>query len=129
MLSAAIPCIWLMETELLERRTQITTYNPVEAIYVVGDIEFEAPDFVLFMEQILIFSLVIGNALINVFKSIPTMTEWPFEYNILGRWVAPKHEDHDSDDFSEILITSLGVGADILELLESFGDEKIGGKD
>ena len=45
----------------------------------------------------------------------------------LGRWIAPKHSDHDSDDFSGILVSSLGVGADILELLESFGDENVGG--
>ena len=46
----------------------------------------------------------------------------------LGRWIAPKHSDHDSDDFSGILVSSLGVGADILELLESFGDENVGGQ-
>ena len=43
--------------------------------------------------------------------------------------MAPKHEDHDHDDFSAMLINNLGVGADILELLESFGDETIGGEE
>ena len=42
--------------------------------------------------------------------------------------MAPKHDDHDDDDFSAILIGNLAVGADILELLESFGDENVGGK-
>ena len=61
MLSASIPCIWLMETELLRRRISATEYNPSEAVAVIGGIEFDAPDLVLFLEQILIFSLVIGN--------------------------------------------------------------------
>lgn len=57
---------------------------------------------VLFIEQVLIFTLVIG------------------------RWLAPKHRDYDLSQFSSTLIGNLAVGADALELLEAFqNDEKL----
>jgi len=101
LLSSVIPCIWLMETELLHRRIQSGKYEPNVAM-VLAKIEFEAPDLVLFIEQVLIFTLVIG------------------------RWLAPKHGDYDLSEFSSSLIGNLAVGADALELLEAFqNDEKL----
>ena len=51
-----------MEAELLRRRQQQLAFEPVEAVANIGGIEFEISDFVLFLEQILIFSLVVGKS-------------------------------------------------------------------
>ncbi|CBY37527.1 unnamed protein product [Oikopleura dioica] len=102
MLSAAVPCIWLMEGELLEKRVLKQEYSPPGVMVQIGGVSFEAPDMVLFLEQVLIFALVIG------------------------RWLAPKNDEQDGDYFSAILVGNLAVGADILELLESLGDESLG---
>ena len=95
MLSAAVPCIWLMEGELLEKRVLKLEYSPPGVMIMIGGISFEerapcksfyaflelifnphkAPDMVLFLEQILIFALVIG------------------------RWLAPKNDEQDGDYF------------------------------
>ena len=63
-----------MESELLRRRVKSTSYEPQIAIKI-ANIEFGSPDLVLFIEQVLIFTLVIG------------------------RWLAPKHDDYDLSEF------------------------------
>lgn len=75
MLSAAVPCIWLMEGELLEKRVLKQEYSPPGVMVQIGGVSFEAPDMVLFLEQVLIFALVIG------------------------RWLAPKNDEQDGDYF------------------------------
>ena len=97
-----------MESELLRRRVKSTSYEPQIAIKIanigqgsikdrllaagsgpevgrkwavevdswdIPDKEFGSPDLVLFIEQVLIFTLVIG------------------------RWLAPKHDDYDLSEF------------------------------
>ena len=62
-----------MESELLRRRKQAAAFEPVEAVANIGGIEFEISDFVLFLEQILIFSLVVGMNLTLIFFIIYTL--------------------------------------------------------
>lgn len=41
MLSAAVPCIWLMEGELLEKRVLKQEYSPPGVMVQIGGVSFE----------------------------------------------------------------------------------------
>ena len=43
---------------------------------------------------------------------------------VLAKWIAPK-EDVTSDQLSQLLIVNIAAGADILELMETFNEEKV----
>ena len=51
MLSAAVPCIWLMEGELLEKRVLKLEYSPPGVMAQIGGISFEerVSKFIIFL--------------------------------------------------------------------------------
>uniref|UniRef100_F6WHJ7 Transmembrane protein 26 n=2 Tax=Ciona intestinalis TaxID=7719 RepID=F6WHJ7_CIOIN len=111
-LLCGIPCIWLLEVKLLSDR--LTNLSPTNTSSiespssVLGSssssigitIDLDDEGWTLALEQILIFVLVIG------------------------KWIAPKGE-LSRNELSQLLLVNIAAGADIIELLEVFGETKV----
>ncbi|XP_002126839.2 transmembrane protein 26 [Ciona intestinalis] len=111
-LLCGIPCIWLLEVKLLsDRLTNLSPTNTSSiesSSSVLGSssssigitIDLDDEGWTLALEQILIFVLVIG------------------------KWIAPKGE-LSRNELSQLLLVNIAAGADIIELLEVFGETKV----
>ncbi|XP_076807100.1 uncharacterized protein LOC143450435 [Clavelina lepadiformis] len=100
---AGIPCMWLLELKLLDHRISNTTDTPSNDTQFQGlaiSINFSDEGWTLALEQILIFVLV------------------------FAKWIAPKGE-LSRNELSQLLLVNIAAGADIIELLEVFGEDEV----
>lgn len=108
-LISVVPVIWIMELELLDQRlasisgsaanvTSTGTSGSEELSQISSGLSSQ--DWVLVLEQLLLFILIIG------------------------RWLLPKGEIT-RDQLSQLLLVYLGMAADIIEIFEAFSEDNV----
>ncbi|XP_060930625.1 transmembrane protein 26 [Limanda limanda] len=105
-LSTVIPSIWFLELSLLQSKLPVNNSSGPELHLLAhipitaGIVELEPEDWVAGLEQTMLIVLV------------------------LGRWLMPKG-DMSRDQLSQLLMVYVGLGADILDIFDTFKEPEV----
>ncbi|XP_074789779.1 LOW QUALITY PROTEIN: transmembrane protein 26 [Mastacembelus armatus] len=105
-LSTVIPSIWFLELSLLQSKLPINNSSGPELHLLAhipitaGIVELEPENWVVGLEQTMLIVLVVG------------------------RWLMPKG-DMSRDQLSQLLMVNVGLGADILDIFDTFKEPEV----